>query len=330
MGVIQDFLGFDPTPGFSLGIDKSLSNAVNPPKSVRQPTSTMQKVQKSAPAPASSGVYYGGSGGSGTAKAASRNNYITTQGGYKEGARTQLRDVGNTYRDKTNSFIDEITQGQDAINRGLAQNQLNLRRTMANIVRTIQQGIRSGGVSIGGMGGSLDSSAGDALARAYAKVGNQQSGEARGQASTQEEDLQRQQGQLTTKRNQGSSSLDTFRDTETNRVRSDFGNKLALLKAQANGEGVGDAVDNSLVDQVLGEAISNLAAIDADRNNRLSGVREWNPDEVMKEAIRLDDLGQAADTFSVTDPTVSAGQSGGAQLGDLPIYMRTKKDAVTA
>jgi hypothetical protein len=248
-------------------------------------------------------------------------------------ARQGLTDVGNTYDSKTNTFVDEITGGQDQLNRGFAGNELNLRRSMQNIVRGIQAGLRSGGVALAGVNAS-DSGAADAMARAYARSGNQQSGEARGQAAEQFEELQRQQGGLNTKRTRGEQDLGTWRDTETGRVRSDFGGKIDALAAQAEAEGLGGVVEKSIVDQVLNEALSRLAGIDQSRQQRLGGVRQWTPDEIMKEAIRLDELGQAGNAFSTTGPTVSYGSNGapinGAVMGEMPIYVKGKDQGIAS
>lgn len=256
-----------------------------------------------------------------------KNTYGTSANNQKSGAQTQLRDVGNTYDSKTNTFVDDITSGQGELNRGFAGNELNLRRSMQNIIRSIQNGIRSGGVALAGVNAS-DSGAADAMARAYAQSGNQQTGEARGQAAEGFEELQRSQGTLNSKRSRGEQDLGTFRDTETGRVRSDFGGKIDALSADAQAQGFGDVVDKSVVDQVLGEALARLSQIDQGRQQKLGGVKQWSPDQIMKEAIRMDELGQAGNAFSTTAPNVNYGgpSLNGAPLGQLPIYVKGRDD----
>lgn len=261
------------------------------------------------------------------------NTFDTSEANRTGEARTSLRDVGNTYDARTNTFVGDITGGQDQLNRGFAGNELNLRRSMQNIVRGIQAGIRSGGVALAGVNAS-DSGAADALARAYARSGNQQSGEARGQAAEGFEELQRQQGSLNSKRNQGEADLGTWRDTETGRVRSDFGGKIDALAAQAEGQGLGGVIERGIVDQVLNEALGRLAQIDQRRQSSLGGVRQWTPDEIMKEAIRLDELGAAGNAFSVTGPEVRYGGNGvpinGAVMGEMPIYVKGKDQGIAS
>lgn len=267
------------------------------------------------------------------AAAAKRAGYSTSANNQTGAARQSLTDVGNTYDSKNNAFVGDITTGQDAINRGLSGNELNLRRSMQNIVRGIQSGIRSGGVALAGVNAS-DSGAADAMARAYARSGNQQSGEARGEAATQFEDLQRQQGALNSKRTQGEADLGTYRDTETGRVRGDFGGKIDTLAADAEANGAGGVIDRSVVDQVLNEALARLSQIDQRRQGSLGGVQQWTPDQIMQEAIRQDELGAAGNAFSTTGPDVSYGGSGiplnGAVMGEMPIYVKGKDQGIAS
>lgn len=263
------------------------------------------------------------------ARANARAGINTTQSGYAGGARQSLTDVGNTYDQNTKTYLNDIETGQGEINRGQAGNQLNLRSSMNNIVRGIQQGVRSGGVALAGKN-AMDSGASDALARAYAKVGNTQTGEARGEAATVGEELMRSQGQLNTKRDEGRTRLDTYRDTETGRVRGDLGSKLDALRVQADGQGVGGEVNGGLVEQVINEAMARLNPITQNREARLGGIKQWTPEEIMTEALRLEQLGQAGNAFEVAGPNVNYGGGGqavsGAPLGQMPIYMKGRDE----
>lgn len=268
------------------------------------------------------------------ADAAKRAGYSVSANNQTGAARQSLTDVGNTYDKNTNTFVNDVTTGQDTVNRGLAGNELNLRRSMQNIIRSIQSGIRSGGVALAGMNAS-DSGAADAMARAYAKSGNEQSGEARGQAGTAFEDLQRQQGALDLKRNQGEADLGTWQNTETNRVRGDFGGKIDALAADAEANGMGGVIEKSVVDQVLNEALSRLSQIDQSRQQKLGGVKQWTPDEIMAEAIRQDQLGAAGNAFTTTGPEVSYGGNtgmpiNGAVMGEMPIYVKGKDQGISS
>jgi len=267
-----------------------------------------------------------------TAKDNQRASFGVAQGNYKSGAQTALRDVGNEYDAKNTAFIDSVTQGQDQINTGLASNQLNLRQSMANIIKMVQNGIRSGGVSLANMNAS-NSGAVDALSRAYAKVGNEQTQGVTGQAATAAEDLQKQQGQLNLKKTQGETDMNTWKTTEADRVKNDFNSKLTTLKSQADTQGINGVVDTSLVDQVLNEAITRLSQIDQTRQTKLAGAQQWTPEQIMKEAIRLEGMGMGGTPFTTTNPNVSLGGNGaqaGAQLTNMPLYVKNRDQLTVA
>ena len=68
MGFLQDILGFDPTPGFNLGVDKSLTNAIKKQNSASKDEQNrlIQESINAQPQSQQSGAYTGGSsGGSG-------------------------------------------------------------------------------------------------------------------------------------------------------------------------------------------------------------------------------------------------------------------------
>lgn len=263
-------------------------------------------------------------------KARMANQYGITAGGYKTAAQTSLRDLGNTYEDSVNQLVNDFTTGQGDINSKAAQNELNLRQSMANIIKGIQTGIRSGNVSLAGMNAS-DSGASEALSRAYARVGNNQSAEANSQAATVSDQLATSQRDLNRKKEEGISTLDRNRATELDRVRNDFGTKIDQLIADASSNGIGGVADRSIVDQVLNEALSRLTGLTQQRDQRLSGVQAFTPQQIAEEAARLQALGQTGNAFQVADPTVQYGGSNSpVSNGGLPIYVKGREDALVA
>jgi len=263
-------------------------------------------------------------------KAKLASQYGITAGGYKTAAQTSLRDLGNTYEDSINQLVNDYTSGQTDINSKSAQNELNLRQSMANIIKGIQTGVRSGNVSLAGMNAS-DSGAAEALTRAYARVGNNQSAEANTQAATVSDQLATSQRDLNRKKEEGISTLDRNRATELDRVRNDFGTKIDQLLADASSNGVSGVADRGIVDQVLNEALGRLTGLTQQRDQRLSSVQAFTPQQIAEEAARLQALGQTGNAFQVADPTV---QMGGANSpvsnGGLPIYVKGREDALVA
>ena len=329
----------DPAPGTG-GFWGGNQGAVNPGW-VQTPTGgyvIRASTQGAGNNPAGGGGGGGGGGGSAPAdpyarwggRAAfdsQRGAFVNKSGDYREEASSSLRDKGNTYDQTTRDWLNSVEDTQGGLNRRSGQNALNLRTSMANIVRGIQDGIKSGNVMLAGMN-ALSSSAAEAIARAYAKVGNRQTGEARGQAAQEDEAIALEQANLGRTIADKSKDLDTYRDTELGRVRSDFSSKLRGIQDQANAGGYGSVVDMNMVDQVLGEAMQRMAAIDASRQQRLGGIKAWTPEQIMQEAIRMENAGQAGNAFSVDGADVNYNSGGaptnGAPVSNLPIYLKNK------
>ena len=306
-------MNYSPLPGLSGEITGTNTNSFSTPSNgvVQSVNTTVDPYAR-----------WGGQSG----YAAQKSSFDASANSVAGGARTGFGDVVNEYDTKNKTFVTDQKEGQDAINRGKATNQLNFRRSMQNIVKGVQNGVRSGGVALANMNAS-DSGAADALARAYAKVGNEQSSEVAGETAMQFEELQRQQGQLQKNREDTGTEFETWKATETSRIRQDFSDKMALLQAQAQEKGM--SVDTSMVDQITNDAIARLSQIDQQRQQGIAGVQSWTPEQIMAEAIRLDQLGQGSNPFKVAAPEVSYGSNRmGAPMSQMPIYMRGREDVI--
>lgn len=259
-----------------------------------------------------------------------RGQYTSAFNNERDAKAQALREYGDQYSDANNAVVNKFRTGVEGINKQAAQNELNLRQSMANIIKNIQTGVRSGNVLLAGMNAS-DSGAVDALARAYARVGNNQSAEANSQAATVSDQLATSQRDLNKKRDEGIATLDRNRATEVDRVRNDFGTKIDQLIVDASSNGISGIADRSMVDAVLNEALGRLTGLTQSRDSRLAGVRAWGQPQIAEEAARLQALGQTGNAFAVADPTV---QYGGANSpisnGELPIYVKGREDALVA
>lgn len=261
------------------------------------------------------------------AETARINNLIRTLGlgqdNVRAGGEVSARDIGNTYDTKNRSFLTNMETGQNTINTGRATNALNLRRSMAQIAGGVRQGLRSGGVNLANMN-ALDSGAAEALARAWARVGNNQTTDVRGQAALKSGEIDTQQNTLNRQREDTLAEFGQYRDTETNRLGQKIGGELQGLTAQ--GEGRWNA-DMGIRDRIVGDAIARLNAIDANRAARLSGIRGLTPEEIEIRAQEMDRAGAAASPFATEDVVTQIGGTpgGGAPISQLPIFTRRRE-----
>lgn len=263
-----------------------------------------------------------------------RKNIQTTQQGYTDAANQSATDVRNKYQGDTQKFLATIQNGQDDINSGMANNALNLRRSMSNIAGGIRQGIKSGGVQLANMN-ATDSGAADAMARAYATMGNQQAGDANNEAALKEAELGTQQTKLARDRDEGVAGFDRERDAEVNRIRGDLRNKLAMLDAQGAAEGVDGAVDMGIVDRVINQAVAQLAAVDQMRGQRLGQVQALDKSGANAKAAEMDVAGmEGTSPFSASTEGIAFGVGGespmGAATSQLPQYARDENGNLIA
>lgn len=241
------------------------------------------------------------------------------------GGRQGITDVANSYDAKSTEFANKIQSGQEAVNTALSNNALNLRRSMSNIVNGVRTGLRSGGVTLAGYNAS-DSGAADAMARAYAKLGNQQVGDANNSALLVENEQQGNQRILNRDREQGEQQLETYKGSETGRVRGDVSSKLGTLLAQGQNEGVDGVIDMGIVDRIIGEGMQRLMQADQARQGRLAGVRGLSAEEINAEAARLDALGaEGTSPFAYEAGGVMEQGTPGAPITQLPMFMRQRK-----
>ena len=259
-----------------------------------------------------------------------RGQYTSAFNNERDAQAQALREYGDQYSDANNTVVNKFRTGVEGVNKQAAQNELNLRQSMANIIKNIQTGVRSGNVSLAGMNAS-DSGAADALARAYARVGNNQSAEANSQAATVTDELRQQMGQFAKERDDSLASLNTGRDTKLAGIRQDFASKIDSLFQGAEGEGLGGIVDKNVVNSVLNDALARLTSLNSQRDAQLAEIKQWGQPQIAEEAARLQALGQTGNAFAVADPTVQYGGSNSpVSNGGLPIYVKGREDALVA
>lgn len=312
----------------------NFNGALNPPAKTATPIKPGQ-VQDTAIANSGTGFTSGSSGGGGVSTGPNlaniRNNLNVSQAADAAAGHQSATDTGNKYRNDVLGFLGNIEGQQNTINSGQTNNALNLRRAMSSIANTIRTGLRSGGVSLANMN-ATDSGAADALARAYAETGNKQVGGATNEAAIAGQDLQQQQGLLDRQKNEGLQGFDAFKQAEISRIRGDVTSKLQALDATGQAQGVNGGVDMSIVDQVIQDAISQLAAVDQTKDTRLGGVAAFTPDQVNAKAAAMDQLGQGgASPFTTGQEGITlTGQDSlnGAPISQLPLISRKNgKDA---
>lgn len=256
-----------------------------------------------------------------------RDNYGVKQGGLFSGTESAIRGAASDYGQQGTNFTNGLRQGQNTINSGMVNNALNLRRSMAGIASGLRQGIRSGGVSLANMN-AMDSGAAEAMARAFARQGNQQAGDVNNQAQLAENELSTQQENLNLQRQQGLGQLTQWRENKTRDISDGLRQSLAELSAEARGAGLGDFVDTGRRDQLIAQASAELSAIDQATQAELAKIQGLDRAAINMRASEMDAMGAAASNpFSVEGGNIGMGQRpAGAPLGPITIAPRFRNE----
>lgn len=223
-------------------------------------------------------------------KAKVKKNTQVTQRGYVDAANQKAIDARNDYQNNVNKFLGTIRGQQDTINTNKTNNALTLRRSMASIAQGVRQGLRSGGVQLANMNATY-SGAADAMARAYAEMGNQQNSDANNEFTLNDNQYATAQTNLNRDREEGIAGFDREIAAEKTRIKNDLKNKLAILDAQASADGVDGVVDMGLVERVLADAVSKFNAVDKIRNTGLGKINALSADQVNQQAAQMDQAG---------------------------------------
>jgi hypothetical protein len=259
-------------------------------------------------------------------------NARITQEGYRTSGQQSVTDTTNKYNADVTGFLGTLEGSQNEINSGRSNNALNQRRSMSNIAGGIRTGLRSGGVQLANMN-ATDSGAADAMARAYATMGNQQAGDVNNEAALKENELMANQQTLNSRRDERIGQFDAEKEAEVSRIRGDLANKLAVLDASARAEGANGVVDMGMVDAIVNDAVAKFQGINANRQARLGNIKGLSADEVNRKAAEMDQAGiEGTSPFAPTDSLAMTGQQApGAAISQLPFYTRPKDDTpVTA
>jgi hypothetical protein len=244
------------------------------------------------------------------------------QGGHESEGRSTAAGNRLAYNNDSQDFVTGQRTGQNTINSGRVNNALNLRRSMSAIASGVRQGMRSGAVNLANMN-AMDSGAAEAMARALARQGNQQAGTVNNEAQIAENTFQTDQNNLGIQRQQGLGRLKSWRDTKVNEISTKLWQNLSELDAQAQGQGVGGAVDMGIRDRVVGDASRQLDEVDAVTQQELAKIGGLDYNGVQAQVSQMEQAGQeVANPFTYEGGGLQVGNggttnTGGAVLGPL-------------
>lgn len=241
------------------------------------------------------------------------------QGGHESEGRSTAAGNRHAYNIDAQDFVTGQRTGQNTINSGRVNNALNLRRSMSAIASGVRQGMRSGAVNLANMN-ALESGAAEAMARALARQGNQQAGTVNNEAQIAENTFQTDQNNLGIQRQQGLGRLKSWRDTKVNEISTKLWQNLSELDAQAQGQGVGGAVDMGIRDRVVGDASRQLDEVDAVTQQELAKIGGLDYNGVQQRVSEMEAAGaEIANPFTYEGGGLQVGNGGTTNTGGAPL-----------
>lgn len=220
----------------------------------------------------------------------------------------------------------QTRQAQDAINQKGIQNEASKRAGTADILSMVGRGIRSGGVTLANKNAS-NSSAADAIARAYGDIGQREQSKVNNQYALANEDIGSQQKALQDQEN-------LYRDaTYANNKEQIIGGivqsaqgQLAELDNALRGASLPDriAIENEKA-KVRDMARGELQKYDVLLNQELASAHANSQDENRAKATELSQLGQApAGQFQYNTEAPAQFQGQAPAGGNLPLFSLRK------
>lgn len=209
---------------------------------------------------------------------------------------------------------------QAAIN--LARQQIGT--TQINSIKQLQDTIKNGlygeGVQLGNTG-ALGSSASDAVARAYAQYGNQQTNAANNTAATGNQAQDVQQLELVNAIGGDKDQLDQAMQADVTSVNAQAASALESLKTQIIYEG-GDpnSVGSQAVQtQIAQQAQSQLAAIDQKYQAMLGNINPLTADQTAQAAEAASNAGVVPASQAPYNPVTAPGSTVATPAGAAPV-----------
>jgi hypothetical protein len=306
---------------------------------ILQPAVGGNTIQSAAPAAAPSGSS-GGSGYSGSNSVGPNITALLNQisdqaNNIVNNGNNTFSNSANNYQTQANALLSNIQTGQAGVNKEVQTAEMNKIQSMRGLQNDLANGLRSGAVQLAG-GNALDSSAANALARAYSNYGNTQRGVIGQTEANALSQAQLDQNTVNQQQTQGLAQLQQMRNDAATQVGNDVATQLQNLDYQANNAGLTGKVDiQGMKQQVVNQGLAKLAAIDSWLQGQLGANTPQNVNDAAATAYGqlqqgASNIGGNAtfDTNTTVSPVDAQGNPvAGAFDSMLPLYLRSNKQS---
>jgi hypothetical protein len=247
---------------------------------------------------------------------------------------TTFANSANGYQTQANSLLSTLQAGQSNVNNEITQAEMNKQQSLHGLMNDVGNGLRSGGVQLAS-GNALDSSAANALARAYSNYATTQRGTIGQTEAGALSKASQDQNTLNSQQQQGLAQLSQMRNDAATSVGNDVATQLQNLDYQANSAGITGKVQiQALKQQVVNEGLAKLSSIDQWLQGQLASVTPQSTEQAA--AAAYGQLQQGASnmggnaTFNTNTNITPVDAQGNPVQGAfdslLPLYLRNNNN----
>ena len=252
-----------------------------------------------------------------------QHSYLNSFGSLLSNIGTGASDAFKTgtsgYQSNANDLLSGYRPAQQNLDTSRQNNELGRMNATQDLLGYIRSGLKQGTSQISNMN-AMDSSAVDALSRAYNMEGAQKQRGINNQAADVGHNLDIQQGQLTQGLQDNLTRLHSTRDGLVNQISSNVRDKLTLLNQQAVGLSLPDQINVEQQKQAIIDAgMGQLQDVDSWLQSQIATIQPMSSEEVMKGARTLQQAGTGMpNTFDIGQTQQTQVQ--GPQVSQLPLY----------
>lgn len=244
-------------------------------------------------------------------------------GNIHQGGRDAFTNAGNNLQNSANGILSSFSTGQQNIDQGRQNNELGRMNATQDLLGYIRSGLRQGGSRIASMNAG-DSSAPDALARAYNQVGAQRQRGINNQAGVVGRNIDIQQNQQKKGLQDQLQSFNLTRDNFVNNISQSVRNSLAALNQQAAGLSLPDQLNvEQQKQQIIDEGMGQLQSIDNWLQQQTSAISPMDAEQVTLGARQLQQAGSASPNQFAVNP-INQQMIQGPQVDQLPLFSARK------
>lgn len=237
---------------------------------------------------------------------------------------TSISDADRAYLTRKSSildFIQGLKDAQQGIDWKATQNELAKKQAYSSITDMVGRGLRSGGTMLANRNAS-DSSAAEALARAYGNIGSRQLAAAGNQYALENKGIEMAQQQLGTQRATGLRKFEEDKTIKVNEIVTAAKRQLAALDADMTQADMAGRISIEQEKQRIREKVlDTLSQYDQELAAQAGAVAPSSVEDRRQEAFKLANAGYGAENpFSFTGEIPAEFQGTGPLANSLPIY----------